>query len=423
MNNFFSNENNAVPNGYIYTSHTGSKYVFLEGLWFNDSNMMLVDPQKYPNMYLSARQQISEHNRSTNNKFKIGATYIHENVECTFIGSNRFQSENGKIFENVKLTELMADDHRVYNVSKDTLHKEWNTLKFYILPPYADDISIPAGMEINGFKFIPKGQRFVNTQTGQAVDPAMTRKLSDDCLRVARQNVSSNTLIPLKSVLVQGNTRAEWNGKDFCDNDGNVIIPEHEVSQIFNAYEQFVKANPQDFPTLTNGGGYQEQRFASVEKPAMPISTKESINEADSTDQVVPDGYEITSNSNKVYVKQNGVWINKESKKQLNSSAAQSVERAAMKKIKSESSAEPAGGDSSSTPEPEPTSSPETNSSSENPKIESLASKIKSSPFVQKIKVLLTRGDKISLMAADILLSGKRDEVVDILKSLNNNDE
>ncbi|AGC34694.1 hypothetical protein GNZ01_06445 [Escherichia coli] len=505
MDNFFSTETTTVPNGYVYTSHTGAKYVFLEGFWFNDNNMLMVDPRKYPSMYASARQQIVEHNLASN-EYKIGNKYIVEGKECTFIGENRFNSKDGILLtESEFITELMADDHRVYNVSKETLQKEWNALKFYILPPYADDISIPAGMEVSGFKFVPKNHRFVDMKSGRAVDPAMTRKLSDEGMRIARQLASKNKLIPIKSTLVQGNTRCEWNGKEFCDNDGNVVIPEQNAHAIINAYQQFVKNNPSDFPTLTGEQEHSEQRFGSGEKPQQasqpakqPVfATKESINEADEEIEefesiTVPDGYRMTSSKGKTYAKKNNLWYDIESKKQLNTSASKSVERAAQRdifrhnnsgamkigtKVKSKQGKEYSyvGGDrfisadgkfipkataakllakyeqdkevkSDETPEvdsgteqiqskeepkkepeseqkPDEVSEPETKSETiAGDDVQSLASKIKESPYAKKITVLLTRGDEVSLLAADILLSGKKDETVQILKSLNNND-
>lgn len=503
MDNFFSTDSTVVPNLYVYTSHTGAKYVFVEGLWFNDSNMLMVDPQKYPSLYACARQQIVEHNLSTNNTYKIGHTYIQEGIECTFLGENRFNSAKGLILtESEIITELMADDHRVYNVTKETLQKEWNALKFYILPPYADDISIPAGMEVNGFKFVPKNHRFVDSRTGRPVDPAMTRKLSEEGLRIARQLATKNKLVPIKSTLVQGNTRSEWNGKEFCDNDGNVVIPAQNAHSIISAYQQFVKANPADFPSLTGDDGQGEQRFGSGEKPEQPnnkeklpvFATKESINEADEEEVsvTVPHGYRITSKSGKTYIKQNDKWFDVDTKKQLNTSAAKSVERAAQNSIiqHNESGAMKIGTTINSkkgkqysyiggnrfisddgkiipksaaeqilarydeeraakedkpeevkqdevkseveAPKPpkeeqkpkaeEPTEEPVKSDDEVSPEVQSIASKIKESPHAQRIKVLLTRGDEVSLLAADILLSGKKDETVQILKSLNKND-
>ncbi|EON7637243.1 hypothetical protein ABV23_RS01955 [Escherichia coli] len=490
MLKLFSTESTVVPNGYIYTSHTGAKYVFLEGMWFNDSNMMMVDPQKYPNMYACARQQIVEHNNKSNTAFKIGENYLHNGKECTFIGESRFHSDDGTILsESEVITELMGDEQRVYQVSKETLQKEWSTLKFYILPPHAQDISIPAGIVVQGYKFIPNSHRFVELKSGRPVSPEMTRKLSEEGLRIARQLSTNNKLIPLKSVLIQGNVRSEWNGKEFCDNDGNVVVSEQGSKAIFQAYSQFVKANPEDFPSLTGASTGEEQRFGSVPKP-------EKVTEAEDEPAVgVPDGYRFTSGKNKTYAKQRGAWFDVETKKQLNSGAAQSIERAAQQAIlkhnesgamkigtkvtskkgkeyvyvggdrfigpdgkmipksaaqaildrfeSSKSENEPKPNDApqeepkaqeepkpeaqaepkeepKEEPKPEPTPEPEVEQGNG---MEALASQIKSSPYAKKITVLLTRGDKVSLLAADILLAGNKDEVVQILKSLNNNDE
>lgn len=657
MLNFFSSEDVTVPNGYVYTSHTGAKYVFLEGIWVNDSNMMLVDPSKYSNMYMCARAQIIEHNNSPLNKNKIGKKYIKENIECIYIGDNKFNSAKGIILENEQLTELMADDQRVYDVSKETLQKEWQALKFYILPPYNEDVSIPAGMIIQGYKYIPRAQRFIDLKTGEAVDPATTRRLTEVGTRMAREQANANKLIPLKSVLVQGDTRSEWNGSEFCDNAGNVVVPKHQVSSIFNAYKEFVEANPQDFPTLTNNSN-KEQRFGSVDKPEantgfnafvkpqekydnisestiknddaanemyqqlkfiindneatnipvgyryknliktvndwvdkdgnkvdipipevraiktnidklnsgdsrnsilkvgrsmlmlnqnrylwngdmftpfgqnapeIPLQKQQEIkqkytnfvtehpelfndvsgsnaspennepkvgdtsvvddeNGENSTDKTsanntgsVPNGIRITSGKGKTYQKQNGQWFDVETKKPLNSSASKGVEMAAQKQIeqhnadpnnikigstvksksgktytyvghnrflsddgklmpvgaaqniidrfKAEKGASAGENDSESQPEEQPAQGQPESKPQQKPQgdsgnlLQDLAAKIKASPFAPKIKVLLTRGDKVSLMAADILLSGQRDDAVQILKSLNNNDE
>lgn len=54
--------------------------------------------------------------------------------------------------------------------------------------------------------------------------------------------------------------------------------------------------------------------------------------------------------------------------------------------------------------------------------LQGLADRIKSFPKARNIIVLLSRGDEVSLLAADILLSGKQREAVEILNSLNNTD-
>lgn len=79
----------------------------------------------------------------------------------------------------------------------------------------------------------------------------------------------------------------------------------------------------------------------------------------------------------------------------------------------------------SSTPEGQPEQS-SSNDSQDAPEgddpLQALANEIKSSPLARKIVVLLSRGDDLSLLAADIMLSGQQKEATEILKSLNNED-
>ena len=263
MTNFFGT-NTVVPNGYIYTSHKGSEYIVLEGVWFNHHDLKMVDPNKTQKMNEAAISQITKHNSTS--KQMIGESFNFTGNTYVYLGNGRF-TENGIVMaESALLTELIADDQRVYDVSRDTLQKEWNELQFNILPPHAEDITIPAGMDIHGFKYVPKGQRFIDAQTGRPAEPQMARKLYDAGVRLARQEASKHKLIPLNSTLVLGNTRGVWNGTEFCDNVGNVVVPAAKSKEIFSKYQQFVNANPQEFPSLVNSSN-KEQRYGVGPKP------------------------------------------------------------------------------------------------------------------------------------------------------------
>jgi hypothetical protein len=72
--------------------------------------------------------------------------------------------------------------------------------------------------------------------------------------------------------------------------------------------------------------------------------------------------------------------------------------------------------------EDQPEQNSSENSQEGNDPLQGLANEIKSSPLARKIVVLLSRGDDLSLLAADILLSGQQKEASDILKSLNTED-
>lgn len=69
--------------------------------------------------------------------------------------------------------------------------------------------------------------------------------------------------------------------------------------------------------------------------------------------------------------------------------------------------------------EPKPDSQSTSTSTDSAGSLEELANIIKSHPYKRKIAILLSRGDDVSLLAADILLSNKTKEAVEILNSLN----
>lgn len=475
MINFFGT-NNVVPNGYIYTSHKGSEYICLEGIWFNHSNMQLVDPKKTTMMNEAAIKQINQYN-STGKRF-IGESTTFIGRKYVYLGNNRY-SEDGKVLaEATALSEVISDDQRVYDVSKDTLDKEWNELKFYILPPYVEDITIPAGLVVNGYRFIPRSNRFVNEKDGSVADNVLMKKLWAEGIRIARRlrHEAGNDILPVNSTIMlrNQNKRAEWNGTDFRDNDGNVVVPSDKANQVKSMYSRFIKSNAEDFPSITG------------------VQQRETVTEADDKSvSEVPNGYMITSRAGTNYYKKNGQWISQQTKKPMNSSAAKSIERAALTKIAEFNKTSPikigdtwtsdkgkeymyVGDDrlissegkmvpknsvqkilqkmtatdeqepestDTSTEEPEvqqepskpvqqepakqeePTQDEPSSDESGGSELEQLANQIKKHPQSRKIQVLLTRGDKVSLMAADILLDGSKDKVIEILKTLNSTDE
>lgn len=507
MINFFGT-NRVVPNGYIYTSHKGSEYIYFEGIWFNHKNMKMIDPNKAPQMNEAAKKQIIEHN--CNNKQMIGETFTFTGKTYTYVGKERF-TENGVLTESKVLTELLADEERVYSVSRDTLNKEWNELKFSIIPPHAEDISIPPGLVVNGFKFIPRGQRFQDMSTGSYAEPAIARKLYDAGIRMVRADAGNHTLVPINSTLMTGNSKLQYNGTDFCDNDGNPVVSGASADKIISAYTKFVQSNPQDFPSLA-GDNTKEQRFGANVRPKVgsdlvqkrdqvteaeessAVEKKHSTDDNETSNIIVPDGFAITSKAGVKYIKKAGQWISSQTKKAMNSSAAKSIERAAESKIKKHNETSPVkigdtwtsskgkeykyvGDDrfistdgklvpkssaekimaqlSNKAPEETqevtkevPTEIPQSSEEhgepeqvkpqqakptqpevdteekpSGNSELETLAQQIKAHPKARKITVLMTRGDKVSLLAADLILAGKEQDAIKILKALNSSDE
>ena len=493
--------NRVVPNGYIYTSHKGSEYIYFEGIWFNHKNMKMIDPNKAPQMNEAAKKQIIEHNR--NNTRMIGESFNFTGKTYTYVGKNRFTEDGILLSESSVLSEVIADDQRVYDVSRETLDKEWNALNFFILPPHAEDITIPAGLEVQGYRFIPKQSRFVSLRDGSTADNVLTKKLWAEGIRQARwlRHETGNDILPVNSTIMlrDKNMRAEWNGKNFCDNDGNVVLDDAKAQSVKQQYIQFVQKNPADFPSLTGTKPEKEiQDAGKVQKPSQkPFQPqvmgrygqekRSEVREAEgdeSSSTEIPEGYLITSRAGVQYIRKGGQWISSQTKKPMNSSAAMSIDRAAKAKIdKYNETADVKIGDKwksgkgieytyvgddrfisskgklapksaaagildkmraankpedaeevevqqdvvqdspVDSPPSEPNSTEEPAQAGVDSGLESLAQQIKAHPKARKITVLMTRGDKVSLLAADLILSGKEQDAIKILKALNSSDE
>lgn len=197
----------------------------------------------------------------------------------------------------------------------------------------------------------------------------------------------------------------------------------------------------------------------------------------ESSSIVVPNGYIYKSKKGNNYFKKNGQWFNSDTKKSINSSSVPMLERAAQNEIDKFNSSSTikigqefkskkgisyryVGGNrfisdngkllppdiakkvlenlsqqqtdsqdsgqqqNSSTDVSTPSSQTEQGSTSSTGDVplQGLANEIKSNPYARKIVVFLSRGDDLSLLAADILLSGHQKEAVEILKSLNTED-
>lgn len=643
MINFFGT--NEVPNGYIYTSHKGSEYIYFEGIWFNHKNLKMIEPSKTNAMNEAAKKQIREHNNNSTNKM-IGESYVRDGRSLMYVGRGVF-TEDGVIVESEQISEVIMDEERVYEVSRETQSKEWNELGFYLLPPYAEDMTIPAGLVVNGYRFSPRNQRFVHSSTGQTPEAEFARELYRNGVRLANHLKTSaqNSVVPVGSTLQTKKTKEPltWNGTEFCDLTGQAVIPAEESQRIISQYKSFVQKNPKLFPELTGQSAEEEEREVKAneltaqrdhreQKAQMkaPDHVSEMVTEADepgkakitppegvvipngykyfdynyrngkwyernqevdaahaaqisavarkeikkhndvpdlipigskveidgqeytytgenlvnskgqlvskdlvtkvddqyeeeyrekkakesgqserssepeeevvSTESITeaPNGFVITSKAGVQYFKKNGQWISRQTKKPMNSSAAKSIERAAITKIEEFNKTSPikigqkwtsskgkeytyvgddrlisddgkmvpkdaavkaiqsmsagAGAASAETDvtdaakdieqdakdveqdvqqdvetvqndsEKEKSSTEDSAEADANP-LQALADEIKASPLARKITVLLTRGDKVSIMAADILLSGTKEDAIKVLKALNSNDE
>lgn len=491
--------NRVVPNGYIYTSHKGSEYIYFEGIWFDHKNMKMIDPNKAPRMNEAAIKQIVEHNSTNNNKRMIGESFTFTGRTYTYVGNDRFSEDGVLLSESEMISEVIADGERVYNVPRETLDKQWNSLGFFILPPFIEDVRIPAGFELKGYRFSPKKSRFMNVSDGSIADNMMNRKLWSEASSLAKSMRHKEEILPINSTIMlrDNNSRAEWNGTDFSGTDGEVVVPAQNANNIKMKYCNFVKQNPGLFPELS-GAKQAEPDQAKHQSGVVRSEQPSPVTEADESSSTesasiteIPDGYLITSRAGVQYIRKNGQWISSQTKKPMNSSAAMSIDRAAKAKIdKFNETADVKIGDKwksskgieytyvgddrfisskgklapkssaqgildkmRAAKEPEETEVQQdtvqdtvqdgsngasdevevqdtTTQSTEEPvqgeegsDLESLARQIKAHPKARKITVLMTRGDKVSLLAADLILAGKEQDAIKILKALNSSDE
>lgn len=323
MLNYFGNTN-LVPNGYVYTSHTGSKYVFLEGLWFNNSSMTMIDPNKYSNMYVSAQKQINEHNARSN--MKIGQIYISEGKELTFIGEGKFTLNGNVIAESVKIMEAStssgAPDGYVYTSGK-------------------------------GKQYYKKGGEWHIAGTKSKVNASAARPLEQAAMKkIAEHNDSSD-------LKIGESTWTSGKGKVYT----------------YVGDDRFIGPDGKMLPR------------SMADKVKDELSAKKADHEEENSE--IKDKVDDTVDSDSTATPE-------DRKEEEKADQQQAVDDHDAK--------EDEHGDGED-------------------KIKSIADKIKTNPNARKITVLLTRADKMSLIAADILLSGDVDKVKQILQTLNNRDE
>lgn len=479
--NFFGNSSN-LPNGYIYTSHTGSKYVFLEGLWFSHSTKEMIDPRKYSNMYASAQKQIFEYN--SKNKMKIGSTYIVEGQEQVFIGNGKF-TINGMITE--KRQPKIKDFKR-------------------IVPN--EDTPIPDGMMIDKDIYYSKGKWRMVGDNWKATEPEQIERFNKKAHEMMQN--SKDDAVPIGSTINFEGEPYVWDGKNWqAEGEGNFVPDEYLNKNV----EKYLKdtdygTKPQEETKSDKSTEQQPEQpeqsqeeqekdiFNDPNTPRTELSgyDGEPVNKVNPEQAEVPDGFVYSSPQGKTYFKKKGIWYSSQTKKPLNASNVPLITRAAATQIKSldrnskvkigqewtskagktyryvggnrfisddgkmlpadyakkvmaklesdstEQSEQPSpnnasdqsqsNAQSNETPdasekppvqndEPAQSSTDDSTGAEAGNELQALASQIKNSPSARNIQILLTRGDAISLLAADILLAGDSDKAKQILQSLN----
>jgi len=403
MLNFFGN-NTLVPNGYVYTSHTGSKYVFLEGLWFKNSSMGMVDPKSYNNMYVCAQKQINEHNSKS--KIKIGETYLREGKNQIFIGEGRYTIDG-------LLVESQFSDFKKADPNK---------------------IEIPNRFKEGDYTYNKKEKAWYD-RGEKVTDLQFAKELNTDAIKRINQYNSSDEF-PVNSTVTYDGKKLTWNGTNWTDDYGTSYGDKFAAK-----VDEYIQDNPES--------SSNDSSTDPVQQDGEQTNSSEKTNSTDLSTQKMPKGTSFTSKSGIKYVYDgNGNFVSDKGKvyppaltdqilAKYNAEQAQKEQESKKpedEKIKNDIDSRV---DDTSTADPEDKHEEEkadqekaiddndakVDDVEENDKIKSLADRIKANPKSRNIEVLLTRADKLSLMAADILLSGKADEVKKILQSLNSRDE
>jgi hypothetical protein len=315
---------NQVPNSYVYTSHKGSDYIFLEGVWYNCDNMLPVDSSKNFKMNQSALRQIAETNHSST--LKIGNKYLINESEYVYVGRGKVTKDGYLLHESINSTIVSL-------MEADSDSQESST-------------EVPDGYSITSGKnktYIKRNGTWYSTETKKPVNQGIVAPIERAAkAAIDKHNETAAVKIGDEWKSKSGVTYKYVGGNRFIGDNGK-LLPQDTARNVLQHLWQ--KAD--------------EERAQNEEEPEQSQDT--GTDTSGSTDTSTPP---------------------------------------------------------QSTP-PSPTSEPQDTSTDP---LKGLADKIKANPKAGKIVVLLSRGDPLSLMAADILLNGQQSEAAQILNSLNNED-
>lgn len=313
--------NSSIPNNYVYTSHKGTEYMYLEGAWLNCETMSTVDSTHTFKMNQSAIKQIAEHN--SKNEIQIGKKYIINESEYVYVGRNNFTLNGNMLTENI------------------------NTRVMHLVE--ADNTEESSTEVPNGYVYTSGKNKSYYKKNGQwfSVD--------------TKKPINSSSSVPLERA-------------------AKAAIDKHNATSSVKIGDTFTSRKGITYKYV---GG---TRFISDNGKLLPKDTAQTV--------------------------LNNLWQKADERKaqeQQDNQDEQPVQDTAQN-------------DQQGSPAPQPESEPSQNdnASQGNEPLKGLADQIKSNPEARRIIVLLSRGDDLSLLAADILLSGQQKEVAQILNSLNN---
>ncbi|AMM43777.1 virion structural protein [Pectobacterium phage vB_PcaM_CBB] len=469
--------NSSIPNNYVYTSNKGTEYMYLDGSWLNCETMSTVASTHNFKMNQSAIRQIAEHNQS--NTLQIGKKYIINESEYVYVGRNNFTLQGSLLTENinsrVKMLLEAGDSSRFKNIKLGSTENIEIPDKFN-MDGYTYNKEKGQWW---GKNRRDDGQMY----TGYVTDKQMSDELTSDAIERI-QHYNKTDPYPVGTTVDYDGKTAVWNGDKFIVPgrgefpDGfttafnDYFETEYKPSQgknedtkqedsstgsssnNSNASGASNNANSESSTEIPNGYVYTSGKnksyykkngqwfSADTKKPinsssAVPLerAAKAAIDKHNATAAVkIGDTFKSKKGITYKYVggtrfiSDNGKLLPKDTAQTvLNNLWKQADERKAQDQ-QSNQDEQPVQdtaqndqqGSPAPAPQPESDPSQNDNPSQGNEPLKGLADQIKSNPEARRIIVLLSRGDDLSLLAADILLSGQQKEVAQILNSLNN---
>ena len=383
---------NHVPNNYIYTSYKGNEYMYIDGSWMNCKTLVMVESTHNFKLKQAALKQINEHNSST--ELLIGNRYIINESAYTYVGRGKFTLNGTLLSENDNTNVLNLVEASVDNdipvgyryTSKSGKEYEKREDGWY---------NISSGKKINASS-VPMLERSVINQMKDSPEPSSTESSEED---------TKTDEIPV------GTKYTSRSGQEY----------EKREDGWYNT-SSGKKISASSVPMLERSAKKQLEQTQDTED-----SSTESSEEDTKSDEI-PVGTKYTSKRGNEYEKREDGWYNVETGKKINASSVPMLERSykeqQKKDAQEDSSTESSEQDEQSQDKPEEAPKPQEDTTSSeqgtDTGIEALANEIKNNKFARRIVVLLGRGDPLSLLAADIMLSGKENEVKQQLNSLNN---
>lgn len=186
-----------VPNGYIYTSHTGSEYIFLEGAWYNAQSMVEIDSSKNYKMEESALRQINEQNEQST--LQIGKTYIINESEYVYVGKNRVTQAGTVLNESSSILELMEAEEE----------------------PVPEGYIYASG---KGKQYLKKNGKWISSETKKEVNQSVARSIESAAQRaISKFNQQSPLKIGAVWTSAQGKVYKYVGGNRWMTEDGKML--------------------------------------------------------------------------------------------------------------------------------------------------------------------------------------------------------